>query len=517
MFQILSSILSCNLRLTREPKVPACSPHTRPLGAEPLEERLPVSSSAAGVLLGFGLLQQNETPSVAEYRTAENSSRPDDTTVSFDALDDFTLNSLDATAVDRIHAEDDSMASSTSSESDPFELTPLTLESLLDDAASDPVRELGDELLLFQISTLDFAQPQFNFMTPHLSQFENGGASKSLDDALNVPDDRTEYGYTPVEIEPGDDTMQSASCCGGGCGTGCGGGCGCGCGSYITPWVSEVKLNGSLRSVSYTACSPPWVYTPYVTPVDRKAVVMQSSNDTASVSTYFSAGGTPGTKSITVLNGGAYWTSQPGTGGWTTYTWTLPEGVSNAEAQRDFTFRYTAGSDTVDLYVHVGYAEVWGYADQPVPGTTNTHSPDGDVGHASWGIVVDPDVIPYIATTQVEFSLLNQYGSNIWGFWPKTAVGPFQLSAEGQLNNDSSYYDEFDVEKAWTISVAGLWGVVHYTSDLNVNTPGYHLLNNNCVSLAVGAINAAGVPFSLSDPLPGLFGEALVAAGGTRI
>ena len=38
-------------------KMQAKKPLTRLLGTEPLEERLPVSGSAAGVLLGFGLTQ----------------------------------------------------------------------------------------------------------------------------------------------------------------------------------------------------------------------------------------------------------------------------------------------------------------------------------------------------------------------------------------------------------------------------------------------------------------------------
>ncbi len=87
MFQIPSSILSISRplsRLTPKERDVTKKPHTRPLGAEPLEERLPVSSSAVGVLLGFGLNQQIETQYVAEYRTAENSSQTDDITISFD-------------------------------------------------------------------------------------------------------------------------------------------------------------------------------------------------------------------------------------------------------------------------------------------------------------------------------------------------------------------------------------------------------------------------------------------------
>jgi hypothetical protein len=82
------------------------------------------------------------------------------------------------------------------------------------------------------------------------------------------------------------------------------------------------------------------------------------------------------------------------------WRWALPEGVSNADALRDFTFSAYAGcgGDEYSIEVHIGYAEIWGWADQPVPGTNTLYGQDINfpndpnrqvVGHGSWEIIVD--------------------------------------------------------------------------------------------------------------------------------
>ena len=143
-------------------------PKPRILGAEPLEERLPVSSSAAGVLFGFGLAQnepwvelsQNE-PGVERSATPGYEASQTQHTESIaqqSAPIDLTLDlQLDAIAVDLVHSEESFDAISSAAD-DPFILTPLTPDVALSDTNDDAHRELGDELLLFQISTLDYGR-----------------------------------------------------------------------------------------------------------------------------------------------------------------------------------------------------------------------------------------------------------------------------------------------------------------------------------------------------------------------
>ena len=79
---------------------------------------------------------------------------------------------------DRVHSENAEMDSRIQtggkSNTDPFTLTPLRLESTLDDITPDPTRTFGDELLLFQISAQNFTQSQNGVMTPERFTFENG-------------------------------------------------------------------------------------------------------------------------------------------------------------------------------------------------------------------------------------------------------------------------------------------------------------------------------------------------------
>jgi len=215
-------------------------PKPRTLGAEPLEERLPISSSAAGVLFGFGFTQnepgveRSATPGYEASQIIPSSSSAQQPT-----LIDLTFDlQLDALAVDLFHREESLLDTISAASDDPFVLTPLTPSAALSDADNDAHRKLGDEILLFQISTLKVHQVSFELMTP-----QRGFSKYDFGDALTPPEDLTAYGYSPVA----NDLKDNGDTIGGGgmqmsCGCGCGGG-GCGCGS--TPYVSAAcMLNG---------------------------------------------------------------------------------------------------------------------------------------------------------------------------------------------------------------------------------------------------------------------------------
>ena len=243
--------------------------------------------------------------------------------------------------------------------------------------------------------------------------------------------------------------------------------------------------------------------------------------------------------------------------------WELPAGMTNAEAERDFVFTYSGvdmftqqDAGSISVNVHVGYAEVWGWADQPVPGTEIPYGPDPNdpnrqcSGHGSWEIVVDPGSIPLLKrnATTAQIALLDTYANHKWGWgavdenYCRNLDGSFNRiiafqSTPGMLRCDDDYetrYDPdpddnndilypYDVKKGWTISQSGLFSVMEYTGNLQQaglnGTQSYHLVTNNCVLRAVGAINAAGVSFSLPSGgfTPAQFGEALFAAGGERL
>ena len=266
-----------------------------------------------------------------------------------------------------------------------------------------------------------------------------------------------------------------------------------------------------------------------------------------------------------------------------TFTWKKPDNVANADAKRDFTFTYfqdknangvrDAGETLDTLDAHIGYAEIWGWADQAVPGTDAAWGPDPNfpndpnrqcTGHGSWEIIVEEATVGYLKqrVSQDQIALLDTYANHKWGWGAVNERycydddGEFDISlaiaeTPGKLRCDDDYetrYDPdpsddhiikypYDVKKGWTISRDGLFSVMEYTQTLQQDGLSgkeiYHLTGNNCIVKAVGAINRAGIAFTVTPttlPItvwgnqiqiqlltPGGFGQALLAAGGELI
>jgi len=330
----------------------------RSLSAEPLEERLPISSSAAGVLFGFGLAQnepgveRSATPGYEASQTIPSSSVTQQST-----LIDLTLDlQLDTLAVDLFHAEESLLDTISSASEDPFVLTPLTPSAALSDTETDAHRELGDELLLFQISTLDFTQVSFEPVMPYRES-----VSHDFGDALTPPEDLTAYGYSPIANELKENGGINGgggpqmSCCGPGGGSGSG---------STTPYVQSACLTGGYT----TACSAPRTHVSYssgsyiYSHSDHTMYMFQNSNNAATINAAMNWVGT-GTGTITVYAGGmvvAQGTSGNGVNSFSyTLYWAKPNGVANDAVDRDFTFTFTvSGGNTVALDAHIGYAEV---------------------------------------------------------------------------------------------------------------------------------------------------------------
>ena len=321
------------------------SPDTRTLWAEPLEERLPISSSAAGVLFGLGLANDTTTAAYEAPQKVHTESSAQQPT-----LIDLTLDlQLDALAVDLFHREESLLDTISAASEDPFVLTPLTPSADLGDTITDAHRELGDELLLFQISTLDFTQVSFEPVTPYRES-----VSHDFGDALTPPEDLTAYGYSPIanELEEEDGGMQM-SCCGGP------GNCGC----VSTPYVHAACLSVS----SGSGCSPSGVGATWnsvkngydYTPTHQTLYVFQNG-DTVSVNTImYVAGAAASAGSIVITTPGYddYWTTLTTNVGSTTLSkslkWTKPAEVSNEDALREFTFKYSVTGGNADAFLKV--------------------------------------------------------------------------------------------------------------------------------------------------------------------
>jgi len=233
MYQILSAILSIlpiPPKLTSKEAAMLKKPQTnkplpRPLGAEPLEERLPVSASILGVAAGAAFSGYDATVGGTEYRSTATSGG---VAMNLDVLPDLWLDAL-TDSVQEEKSLDDAISSALA---DPFTLTPLTAGTVLDDTMEDPHRALGDELLLFQISTLDPGlnvferiEPVFERITPDQI---NAILERDLEDPLKPPSaNLTRYGYSPIANDLQDEKGDEG-----------GGRCGCGPGSCCcgTTW-----------------------------------------------------------------------------------------------------------------------------------------------------------------------------------------------------------------------------------------------------------------------------------------
>ena len=366
--------------------------------------------------------------------------------------------------------------------------------------------------------------------------------------------------------------------CGCGCDD-CGCGCDCGCIDY---WF--ISLSGCI-GVGCFPSDDTVTKNIWYSPPEDKCITVQTGNDTASVYACAYATGCLGSYSVLVDISGEEASTYFGTTSETCnfgFTWTKPNGVANADAKRDFTFTYYAipdsgGSSTYlgTLKVHVGYAEVWGWANQANPGHDDLSGPDPNytdnrqmVGHGSWEIVVDSGTLGFLKknTSTEQIALLDTYANHKWGWGavdeqyflnPDRSINFSALSQDqpGILRCDDDYetrytdnetgcqlFYPYNAKKGWTISLGGLMSVLQYTKDLDdnngVNGPEtYNIVTNNCVHKAVGAINVAGIS-SFSTPTtqvtiipatfftsavtvnvvtPGAFGVALVAAGGEQI
>ena len=233
MSQLISfilSILPIPPKLTSKEAAMLKKPQTnkplpRPLGAEPLEERLPVSASVLGVAAGAAFSGYDATVGGTEYRSTATSGG---VAMNLDVLPDLWLDAL-TDSVQEEKSLDDAISSALA---DPFTLTPLTAGTVLDDTMEDPHRALGDELLLFQISTLDPGlnvferiEPVFERITPDQI---NAILERDLEDPLKPPSaNLTRYGYSPIANDLQDEKGDEG-----------GGRCGCGPGSCCcgTTW-----------------------------------------------------------------------------------------------------------------------------------------------------------------------------------------------------------------------------------------------------------------------------------------
>jgi hypothetical protein len=132
------------------------------------------------------------------------------------------------------------------------------------------------------------------------------------------------------------------------------------------------------------------------------------------------------------------------------WTWTLPEGVENEDAVRDFSFAacderdcpMNGGSCSVD--VHIAWADFTLYVDPPEPSQSTIVANGNDVGHTFFKIDVDP----YILELGLISGDTSTYVGIAWGFYPTnenistegTYLGGYtKYECDGELRNDSSH------------------------------------------------------------------------------
>jgi len=363
IFQFISSILSILPLLSKltqkkaavPSKPQANKPLTRTLRAEPLEERLPISSSAAGVLFGYGIthnepgVERSATPGYEALQTFRTS------VTQQPALDIFELNpldlQLDALAVDLFYREESLLDTISAASEDPFVLTPQTPGIDLGDTTTDVHRELGDELLLFQISTLNFTRYHGDTMTPERTIAPEGPVTPSskakAPDSLTI-DTASVYTLRETESAPSQGTTRLEE----------------------SPRIVSMNFSPSsppagidciglayIANGSRSACYAPQLQGGY-DPLDQTLYVFSSGNSIViDVGFQFSTPSSqPGT--VSVVDPEECWTTNTASGK-KQFIWTKPQEKMMSEVQNNYTFHFVIGSAAVDLKLHIGWAEVF--------------------------------------------------------------------------------------------------------------------------------------------------------------
>ena len=363
IFQFISSILSILPLLSKltqkkaavPSKPQANKPLTRTLRAEPLEERLPISSSAAGVLFGYGIthnepgVERSATPGYEALQTFRTS------VTQQPALDIFELNpldlQLDALAVDLFYREESLLDTISAASEDPFVLTPQTPGIDLGDTTTDVHRELGDELLLFKISTLNFTRHHGDTMTPERTIAPEGPVTPSskakAPDSLTI-DTASVYTLRETESAPSQGTTRLEE----------------------SPRIVSMNFSPSsppagidciglayIANGSRSACYAPQLQGGY-DPLDQTLYVFSSGNSIViDVGFQFSTPSSqPGT--VSVVDPEECWTTNTASGK-KQFIWTKPQEKMMSEVQNNYTFHFVIGSAAVDLKLHIGWAEVF--------------------------------------------------------------------------------------------------------------------------------------------------------------
>jgi len=144
----------------------------------------------------------------------------------------------------------------------------------------------------------------------------------------------------------------------------------------------------------------------------------------------------------------------------------------------------------------------WAYfvmcVDQPMPGNRDVIFFNGNVGHTFWKIEATPNLA---SSTLVEDGL-RQYIDTYWGYYPTQAVNPVEglWQVPGDIRNDAQYADvndtahTIDVYKKFDIaSLEFFIAALAFTKGKKENPGTFHLMTNNCTTVAIAAAASAGI------------------------
>ena len=175
-----------------------------------------------------------------------------------------------------------------------------------------------------------------------------------------------------------------------------------------------------------------------------------------------------------------------------TLTWTLPDGVSNADAKRDFTVTASRGGTSLSLPVHIGYAEFTLYVDSPSPGN-DVVVVDNDLGHTFWKITSDSFVKNKL-NANAQAAIDKTVGFYPQGFDNKSLLTAYitgsasSYSVPGRIVDDSNH--GHDVKKTYSFSsLSSVQSAAGYTTYLTNNPGTYDLNSFNCTTAAVFVAN----------------------------